>query len=154
MGLDLTRLESDSERASLMWDYAGDPRGLVADIMTAFAESVPMGEALPESVCGSASAVMGAAMLWEVYQRVTAAGVVTAYDYDETTAGAQIIEHAAYDHGDTFALAIRGEYGSQGPSFADSIERIEAWVTDNLSTQLAEVIDLFDHSADFAQWEA
>lgn len=148
--LTLDVLATDASRASLMFDYSTDPRGLIADLLSAVSEAgYPEGTAIPESLCGPLSATVGAAMLYEVYQRVTATGgEVTAYDYAETQTGAQTLMHAAYDHGDAFAQSLIGA------QFPEVIDRIEAWVLDNLTADLDNVVELFASVEDFDAWEA
>jgi GTP cyclohydrolase III len=122
----------------------------MADLLSALSEAgydVEEGASVPESICAPLSATMGAAMAYEVWQRVNATGAVTAYDYTEIQMAAETITHAA-DHGDALAQFL---YGS---SFEELIERIESWVLDNLTADLDNVVELFASVGDFDQWEA
>jgi hypothetical protein len=153
MGLNLNTLATDSDRASLMFDYANDPRGLIADILSALSEAGynagdGTGEAVPDELCGAVSATLGAAALYDVYQRVTAVGIVTAYDYGETQMAADTIMHAAYEHGDQLAISL------VGGTFPEVLERIESWVLDNMTADLDNVVELFASVDDFAEWES
>jgi hypothetical protein len=152
MGLNLNTLATDSERASLMFDYASDPRGLMADILSALSEAgYEHGDALPEALCGAVSATMGAACLYEIHLRAIATpdGTVTAHDYAELSMAVETISHAGYEHGDSLAVAIIG-----APTFADAVERVEAWVLDNMTADLDNVVELFASEDDFAEWES
>jgi hypothetical protein len=143
-----TALATDYDRASLMWSYAGDPRGLMADLMAAVAESQSEDGRIPEAICRPASAVLGAAMLYDVWLRVGDDGQGTEYDYSESMAACQILEHAAYDHGDALALSIVGS-----ESLAVAVERIESWVLANLADAFAEVIELAEYASEFDAWD-
>jgi hypothetical protein len=153
MGLNLNSLATDSERASLMFDYAGDPRGLIADILSALSEAGynagdGTGEAVPDELCGAVSATLGAAALYDVHLRVSAVGIVTAYDYGETQMAAETIMHAAHEHGDPLAIYL------VGGTFPEVLERIESWVLDNMTADLDNVVALFASEPDFAEWES
>lgn len=150
MGLDLNRLNTDHDRAALMFDYASDPRGLVADLLSALSEAgYGDGEGahrLPADVCRPFSGTVGAAMLYEVWQRVSESGEVTGYDYEETMVAAQTIVHAA-DHGDSLAQAL------VGLQFPEVIQAIEDWVLGQLAEDMSNVVELFAHAGDFDAWE-
>jgi hypothetical protein len=136
-----------------MWSYAGDPRGIVADLMSAIAEQTNDDGTLPESLCAAASSVIGAAMMYEVYLRADVEAPNPAeHDITQLFAASQAIRHAAYDHGDSLALAIIGN--PEDPNtLTESVEALEEWVLSNLAASFAEVIELAEYASEFDAWE-
>lgn len=148
----LAALDTDQSRAALMFDYANDPRGLMADLMSALSEAgydngSGIGAEVPDDLCTRLTSVIGAAMFYEVWQRHQSGADMTAYDVEEAQVAAHTITHAA-ERGDSLARAI---YGLQ---FFDIITAIEDWVLGNLADSMADASDLLVFAGDFAAWES
>lgn len=133
--IDVTRLANDSDRAAFLADHVGDPEaalGILSDSIDAYLATIGE-DRLPETLCGPVMATVGACMVGSLYGRFTAGPNGDEWDGDpiellmKGSMTAQTIEHAAYDHGDPFALRMR-ETGT----LSETYDAIVEWVTEVL----------------------
>lgn len=131
--IDVTRFADDTVRAQFLADHVGDPEtalGILGDSIDAYVESIGS-DRLPETLCGPVMAVVGATMV---------GALVAGFDGPEGTWSgdpiellmkgsmtAQTIEHAAYSHGDPFALRMRDT-----DTIEETYDAIVEWVTEVL----------------------
>jgi hypothetical protein len=140
--MDITSLVRDDVRATFLADCATDPEGGIAILMGAIDEHLAATDSdkLADTLCGPVMGAMGALMIASLAARFTAGPEGNEWDGDpmelfvKGQIAAQTVEHAANDHGDSLALAIRyGEDGTNAdPTLQDSLDAAIAWVTDAL----------------------
>jgi hypothetical protein len=159
--INISTLRDDAVRASFLADHVDSPEEalrILAESTEAYTTEHGL-DRLPEDVCGPVMATVGAAMVGSLVNGFGPSGEWEGNPVElliKSQTAAEVVNHAAYDHGDSLAMAIREPFGNAEPSLQDSYDGIVDWVASRLweasdvDSTLVLALDALDDDDDAA----